>query len=272
MTANDTTLPVVTLAGGTHSIATTSGAAMFSLTGRAANTATDTDPLITSVQLAPITIGLDQPLRHSASGAFLSVSGGATVNVNQVLLLDTALLAATAPLLAVTGPSTLTSASDAINLNQRAKLTATGPVFSINASTVNITGSAFRVAGGSGLTVNGDLLSITNGGTLNITNGGALFVSGGSVVNITGALANFAVGNVFSITNNLCTACLAFSSNVIAVELRNGATASNVTITPSTAVIKGGGAFTLSSPSTAPGGTAVFIVDGPTSKVRIGGL
>ena len=101
-------------------------------------------------------------------------------------------------------------------------------------------------------------------------------MSGGSIVNVTGALVNFSgtAGNQLNITNNLCTSCLAFGDFSIPVELRNGANSGNVTITPSTATIKGGGlgSITLSNPVTSPGGTAVIILDGATSKVKIGGL
>src|SRR5207244_3848830 len=215
-----------------------------------------------------------RPRRRSGSGAFVARSNGATLTTQaQTLFLDTALLSATAPLLDLTGGSTLTSAADGILLNQKAKLTAIGPVFRINASTVNITGSAFNVGFGSGLAVTGDLFSISNGGRLNITNGGALLVNGGSIVNITGALVNFSgtSGNLLKVTNNLCTSCVAFGDFFIPVELRNGAIAGNVTIPSSTNTIKGSGVgtLTLSNPVTSPGGTAVIILDGATSKVRI---
>ena len=273
--ANDPTQAFVSLSGGTHTVGSVPFTQLFRITGL--NTALDTDPLITGIG-GIITVGTDQPLQRSGSGAFLSLSNGATLDTNQGLFLDRALLGASAPLFDLSGSSTLTTASDAINLNQNAKLTSVGPLVKINGSTMNINRSAVRVAGGSGLSIsgNGDLLSISNGGKLNITNGGALFVSGGSVVNVTGALVNFSGtgGNQLNITNTLCTSCSGFGDFFIPVELRNGATAGNVTITVSTNTIKGSGlgAINLSNPTIAPGGTAVIILDGATSRVRIGGL
>jgi hypothetical protein len=272
--ANDPTQAFVSLSGGTHTVGSAVFTQLFRLTG--INTALDTDLLITGIG-GVITVGTDRPLQRSGAGALLSLSNGATLNTNEGLFLDTALLNASAPVFDLAGTSTLTTAADAINLNQNAKLTSIGPLVQINGGTLNINGSAFRVAGGSGLAVTGDLLSIANGGKLNITNGGALFVSGGSVVNITGALVNFTGtgGNGLKITNTLCTGCIAFGDFSIPVELRNGAIAGNVTITVSTATLKGSpalGTLTVSNPGVAAGSTAVIILDGATSKVRIGGL
>jgi hypothetical protein len=271
--ANDPTQPFVSLSGGTASIANVANGRLFVLRGT--NTALDTDPLITAL-LTPITVGTNQPLQRSGSGAFLSLSNGATVTTQQAFFMDTALLSASAPLLDLSGGSTLTTASDGINLNQKAKLTSIGPLVQINGSTLNINGSAIRAQFGSGLAVTGDLFSISNAGKLNITNGGALFVSGGSVVNVTGALVNFSGtgGNQLNITNTLCTGCVAFGDFSIPVELRNGAIAGNVTITVSTNTIKGSGlgTLTVSNQGVAAGSTAVIILDGATSKVRIGGL
>jgi hypothetical protein len=271
--ANDPAQPFVSLSGGTHTVASAAFTQLFRLTGL--NTALDTDPLITGIS-GVITVGTDRPLQRSGPGAFLSLSNGATLNTNEGLFLDTALLNASAPLFDLAGTSTLTTASDAINLNQKAKLTAMGPLVQINGSTLNVTGSAISARLGSGLAVTGDLFSISNAGKLNITNGGALFVSGGSVVNVTGALVNFSGtgGNELRITNTLCTSCTAFGDFSIPVELRNGAILGNVTITASTATIKGSvlGSIIPSVPGTSPGSTAVIILDGATSKVRIGGL
>jgi hypothetical protein len=88
------------------------------------NTAPDSDSLITSLG-GNITIGTDQPLQRSGSGAFLELKNGARVSTKQVVELDTALLAASAPLVDMAGTSTsLTASIDAIALTQKAKLTA----------------------------------------------------------------------------------------------------------------------------------------------------
>jgi hypothetical protein len=264
------TSPFVAMSGGTHSV----DGELFVLLGRSTNTTTDTDPLITSIQLASITVGLDQPLQRSGSGALLQLSNGATLNTRQAIFLDTALFSASAPVLDLAGSTTsLTTATDAINLNQKAKLTATGPLFRINASTVNVTGSAFRVGAGSGMVVNGDLFAISNAGKLNITNGGALFVSGGSVVNITGALVNFSgtSGNLINITNtnglNLCVStCSTIGSPGINVLATNGAVITQ-TGGPGTTIKNSGlGSISLSS-----GLVPVIIADGANTKVNLQG-
>jgi len=263
--ANDPTQPFVSLSGGTHSVGTQAFTQLFRLTGL--NTATDTDTNITSIQIAPITVGTDRPLQRSGTGAFLSLSSGATLNTNEGLFLDTALLNASASLLDMSGGSSLTTAGDGINLNQKAKLTAIGPVIKVNGSTLNVNGSAFRVAGGSGFTVSGDLVSVINGGTVNIPNGALLFASGGSVVNVTGAPLAFGgtAGNTINITNNFCTSCTII--NTLRVETRNGATPSNITMTGTAVRNVGLGTVNLGSAS-----TAIIVIDGANTKVNFSGL
>ena len=255
----------VSISGGNHAIATLAAfPGMFGLFGRSTNTVLDTDPLITT--LGSITVGTDQPLQRSGAGAFLNLSNGAALSTQQAVFLDTALLSASAPLLEMSGSSTMTTAGNAINLNQKAKLASIGPLLKINGSALTVNGSAFRLGGGSGLAVTGDLLSISGGGSLNINNGGALFVSGGSIVNITGALVNFgAGGGALNITNNFCSGniCTVFTAANFAsftVASQPGAT---IVITPSgTQIVKGAGALTC------PGSCAAVFVDS-TSKLKI---
>jgi hypothetical protein len=259
--ANDPTGAFVSLSGGSHSIATLSGSRLFELLGRSTATTTEVQSGNT------LTLGTDQPLRRSGSGAFLELSTGAILTTQQGLFLDTALLAASAPLLALTGSSSLTTTVDWLNLTQKAKLTSVGPIAKIDASTLTISsGHALKVQSGSFVGITGDLFSIANAGKLNISNGGAIFASGNSVVNISGALVNFSGtgGNQINLTNTLCTSCTVIGG--LNVQLQNSALAGNVAIAG--AIKNGGlGAINLSNAGT----TAVIIVDGASTKVTISG-
>ena len=255
--ANDPIQPFVSLSGGTHSIANVSGGALFVLRG--INTALSVDPVT-----AGLTLGTDQPLQRSGSGAFLQLSNGATLNTPRAVFLDTALLSASAPLLEITSGSSLTFSSEAITLNQRANLTSlVQPLLKVNGGTLTINGNAIRVAGGSAL-VTGDLFSVSGGGTLRIQNGGAaLFVSGSSIVNIGGFLVNFTgVGNTVSISNGLCP-CFTTSSG-INVALQNGATSASVIGGFGTAVKNAAGnTFSVGAAD------AVIVINGGGSKVTV---
>jgi hypothetical protein len=260
------TSPFVSLNGGTHKIASDSTVPLFGLLGRTNVTTSesiDTSGLSTST--STLTLGTDEPLKRSGSGAFLDVAG-ATVSADRVLNLDDALLAATAPLLALRGGATLTSAADALNLTGKAKLTSVGPLVKLDASTLTISsGHAVRAMGGSFLSVSGDLFSLVNGSKLNITNGGAIFVSGDSVVKISGALINFGgtSGNQLNISNSFSPngAC-STECGGLAVATQNGASLGNVSIT---SPIKNSGLGSVNVT-----GSAV-VLDGANSKIIISG-
>ena len=112
----------ISLSGGNHSIATSSvQPGIIGLFGRGSNTALDS-----STGLGSIIVGQDQPLQKSGTGAFLSMSNGATANTFTGLFVDTALLTATAPLLELTGGASLTTASDAISCARRKNASAYG--------------------------------------------------------------------------------------------------------------------------------------------------
>ena len=259
--ANDATLPALLLSGGSHSIANTSGTPLFQLTGRAGNVATE------APTSATLSLGTDQPLRHTGSGAFLQLNG-ATLNTSQAVALDTALLSASAPLLNVqrsgTTGSSLTTLTDGIDLVKNAKLTTTGSLFRVDGSVLTIAnGSAVSVRGGSFLNVGGDLFSITNGGQLKILNGGALFVNGGSVVTINGALFAFgqASGNTVTITSTTSCGTSCVSAGGVNFLATNGATVSIIN------GFKNIGNNTVNIGITTP----AVIADGPNTKVTIGG-
>jgi hypothetical protein len=263
------TSPFVSISGGTHTIASDSGNALFRLFGRSTATTTETVNTVASPTVSTgtstLSLGTDQPLVRSGSGAFLAMAGG-TLTTDSVLTLDTALLAASAPLLNLKSNATLTSSADGINLVQNAKLTAVGPLVKLDGSTLNITGHAIRAMGGSLLDVSGDLFSLANASKLNLTNGGALFISGGSVVKISGALVNFggSGGNQLNISNTFTpNGGCSVQCGGLSVSTQNGGSLGNVSIT---SPIKNGGlgTVTLSSGSH-------IILDGTTSKIIIVG-
>jgi hypothetical protein len=243
--------PLVFLSGGTHSFGSV-GVPMFDLSG----VATAADPE------TGLPLGTDRPLQHA--GALLEASS-ATVRTHHAVRIDTALLEATAPLLALTNRSALTTAADAVQLSYQAKVTSLGSLVKLDRSSLVVAnGAALSLGGGSVLRVTGDLFSLTNGSTLSVLNGPLLSLGGGSILNVNGALVGFGGtgGNLVSVANGLCP-CTTIGG--LPVSLTGGALASNVSIA---GAVKNGN---LGSLSLAPN-AAVIRVDGAGTKVTIGGL
>jgi len=243
--------PLAFLSGGTHSFGGV-GVPMFDLSGttRAADPETG------------LTLGADRPLQHA--GPLLETSN-ATVSAHRAVRVDSALLEASAPLLALTNGSKLTTAADTVQLSYQAKVTSLGSLVKLDRSSLVVArGAALDVAGGSMLRVTGDLFSLTNGSTLSVLNGPLLSLSGGSILNVNGALIGFGGigGNLVSISNSFCP-CTTIGG--IPVSLAGGALASNVSIA---GAIKNGNLGTV---NLAPN-TALIRVDGAGTKVSIGGL
>jgi len=260
--------PFIAINGGTHSLASEAGFAMFRLFGRPTATAPEvisTPGLNTSI--STLTLGTDQPLQRSGSGAYLDVAN-ATVTGRSGLILDHALLNASAPLLSLRPGASFTMAADALNLTSQAKLTSVGPLVKLDGAVLNITGHALRAMGGSFVSVAGDLVSLANASQLTILNGGALFISGGSVVKINGGFVNFGggAGNQISIVNTAIptlgcsTQCGPFGAGI---KLQNGASFGNVSI--SSNAIKHAGLGSVNVVGSA------IILDGPTSKLIVSG-
>jgi hypothetical protein len=243
--------PLVQLLGGTHSLGSM-GLPIFDVKG--VNTASDAD--------TGLTVGTDRPLQ--TSGPLLAASG-ATIDAQQAVRIDSALLEATAPLLALTNSTSFTAARDALQLSYQAKVTSLGSLVKLDASTLTVSsGAALSVAGGSVVNVTGDAFSLFNGSALRLLNGPLVSLSSGSALNINGALVAFGGtgGNTVSVTNRLCP-CTTIGG--LPVSLTGGALASNVSIA---GAIKNAGLGTL---NVAPN-AAVLRVDGATTKVTIGGL
>ena len=251
---SSTTEPLVSLNGGTQALGTYVG--IFDLAG----SGTAVDPVTGQ------SVATDTPL---TTGGGLLAADGATITTQQVLRVDTALLEASAPLLALLRGSQLTSASDAIALSGQSRLTSHGPTLvALDASRLVVSrGALVTVTGGSGLTVTGNLLTLSNGSTLSLLNGPLLSVSGGSFASIGGALVAFGGtgGNLLSVSNNLCGgSCALFGG--IPVALLNGATATNVSIADGAVKSPSLGAIKYATAT-----TALLSVSGAGSKVTVGG-
>ena len=250
---SSTTEPLVSLTGGTHALGTSVG--IFDLAG----SGTAVDPQ------TGLAVATDTPL---TTGGGLLAADGATITTQQVLRVDTALLEASAPLLALTRGSQLTSASDAIALGGQSRLTNRGSTLvALEASRLVVSrGALVNVAGGSGLLVAGNLLTLSNGSTLSLLNGPLLSVSGGSYASIGGALVAFggSGGNLLSVSNNLCGGSCALIGG-IPVALLNGATAANVSIANGAVRNPALGTIQYASPA-----TALVSVSGASSRVTVG--
>jgi autotransporter-associated beta strand protein len=275
------TNPLVLLTNNTHTIATSTGSAMFDIAGNPANTTTESihfglpSPLGEDVTL---TLGTDRPITGNdvPLAASLLEMSGATVNGEQLLKVDTALLEATVPLLKVLAGSTLTFNADAVNLTQMAKLLIGANVAMIELNgaslTVNV-GALANAAGGSYLNVMGDLIRLSNSATLTLasaTDGFLIRASGNSVVDIVGALIDFGTGNnKVQLANTYNNPLETFLDPLLGfrVRLLGGALASQVEILRSP--IQGSGAITDLVGQAFTG--SLIEVDGRNARVRIGG-
>ena len=239
------------LSGGTHSFGRV-GVPMFDLSGTSIATDHETG----------LTLGTDRPLQHGGS---LLEAINATVSAHQAVRVDTALLEATAPLLALRNGSTLTTATSGVQLSYQAKVTSLGSLVKLDRSAMTVaSGAALSVGGGSLLRVTGDLFSLSNGSILSVLSGPLVSLNGGSILNVNGALIGFGGtgGNVVKVANGLCP-CTTIGG--IPVSLTGGALASNVTIN---GAIKNS---SLGSLNVTPN-AAVIRVDGAATKVTINGM
>jgi hypothetical protein len=158
-------------------------------------------------------LGADRPIRPGAGAPLVQADNGSSVTVaGNGFRIDTAVLEATAPLLAVNG-STLATGADAIALGRQARVEIPNDavaLVSLRGGLLSVAnGSLVNVAGASRLGVAGSLVSLAGGSTLNILNGALLSVSGGSVVSIGGPLVSFSgAGNVLNVTNSFVPTAL----------------------------------------------------------------
>jgi hypothetical protein len=195
------TEPLVGVSGGILGV----GGHVLDIAGRAEATAQDPE--------TGLVLGTDRPIQPGPGAAQFQADNGAIVRAaGSAYKIDTALLEATAPVLALNG-SVLTTGADAIALVRQARLDVPNDavaLVSLRGGALNVTnGSLVSVAGGSRLGVAVSLVSLAGGSTLNVLNGALLNVSGGSVVSIGGSLVSFSgVGNVLNVTNSFAPTAL----------------------------------------------------------------
>jgi hypothetical protein len=262
-------IDLVQLVGGTHNLANVpspGGTAMYNLTGAA--TATEVAEGVT------LAVGTERVLRGTGAGGCsgpcftgrLANLTGATLNTQQVLKLDTALLEASQPLLLLSGGSTLQTGTDAFAL-AKAKLSLLSPAISLNNGTVNVQNGSLYNIGGSLLSVNNDFINLTNGGTINIVNGFLINISGTSVFVVNGALANFngSTSNSITVRNSNAPNFTSGTYSFIRVLLVNGAVAGQVTLSGTLA--RNGSAANFSFPN----GGSLIRLDGPNAKIVLKG-
>jgi len=238
--------PLIQVARGTYALGRDMGTVDLAGTAVATDAATG------------LTLGTDRPLQHA--GIVLDAAG-AQVSTRSVVRIDSALLEASAPLLALREASTLTTGGPAVDLAYRAKVTALGSVVRLDASTLNVAGAVVNV-NASVFSGSGTLLSLANGSTLNA--GLLASVSGGGIFSWSGPLATFTgTGNVVNLSNSLCAGAGCVTAGGLRFALQDGALASNVTVTNATPFVGAGGSVNVAPTA------AHVLVSGSTSKVTL---
>jgi hypothetical protein len=242
--------------------------AMFDLAG--VRTTVETDP-----DAVGLTVGTDQPLRHAGTlfrggGIFEGVDKGTKISVANVLRMDTALLAATAPIVDLLN-SQLTVQHHAIDLVNQAKLTVSMPldaVFRLDASTLTIQGSSLANVSNSFMRVVGNLFALGNGSTLTLNDGALVTVSNGGVFRLTaGSLGFFGSGaNLLHILATPGGGSIVTIAG-IPVMLLHDASASQVVVAAGFVPFSGLGATNTVD---IEAGAAALVVDGTTARIILG--
>jgi hypothetical protein len=216
--------------------------------------ATDSDPFLSDL-LVPV--DGDYPVLHEGAG--LEVTG-ATVTGQKFLIVDRALIEATAPLLNLKTGAVFTTAVDAIDLSTKARVTSTQPLVKLDGATMTITsGSLVNLAGGSYMAISGgaSLVSLLNGSTLTLSSGTLLSLTGSSVFKLTGGGSFVSFGgtgtNTLSLTNPACGGCTTATAgsglSAFPVLLAPGASVAQITVntafrpTTGTGTVSGTGAY-----------------------------
>ncbi len=200
-----TTDPLIKLTGGTHEIGSGTPVGVGSLLD------------LRGITTDPVTgLGTDEVLK--TGGAFLEADPTTiTLGGNgNAIRIDTALLAASAPIIKLINSTLNTSdtgdsTTGAMHLYQ-SSVTSFGPVFGLDNSTLTIkSGPALSLTGGSNLTVNGDFASLVNGSKITVVSGPLIYVAGSSptgtpsTLNVSGGLVNFGGtgGNQVIVNNSI---------------------------------------------------------------------
>jgi hypothetical protein len=221
--------PVVSMLGGSLAVGSGDPAAnLFELMGRASALQSDLDPDPVTGGATGLVFGSDRPIQPGLGSAIFEASNGATMEAGgSAYKIDTALLEATAPLLKLTGNSTLTTGGNAFDLFSSKVSVSGSAMVNLDSSIMNVLSGHLANVAASRLNVAGALLQMSGGSTLNIWNGLLLNVLNGGIASL-GSLVNFAgTGNVINVTNTF--APTRFVSG-IPIFVAGGATA-NISIT-----------------------------------------
>ena len=134
--------------------------------------------------------------------------------INEGTEIDTALLEATGPLIALFSGSQIDTSGDFISLETPAGvLTASNlapgdSLLQLDSSHISTDGNLFNIANGGRLNINGTLASLQNTSTLNINGGVLVRVGTNSTFNIAGHLLAFGPGtNTATISGTGCPGC-----------------------------------------------------------------
>jgi len=228
----------------------------------------------------PASLTLSGPLLEASNSTpdnstFVDVRGA---NGN-VVRLDAALLAATAPLIALTGSSTrLQTSGNGIDLANNASLQSlnaseglirienqarmdvlNGHLVSVSLSRLNVAGDLVRMGNGALLNVNGVLLNVLNGGIVNIN---------GALVNFTGINATINVTNTLAPNNFFNGVPVFVAAGAVLPSIGAGSLAG---LNAGNNIIRINGTQLPTGATTASGITGSLINVGANGTVRIAG-
>lgn len=228
----------------------------------------------------PASLTLSGPLLEASNSTpdnstFVDVRGA---NGN-VVRLDAALLAATAPLIALTGSGTrLQTSGNAIDLANNASLQSlnaseglirienqarmdvlNGHLVSVSLSRLNVAGDLVRMGNGALLNVNGVLLNVLNGGIVNIN---------GALVNFTGINATINVTNTLAPNNFFNGVPVFVAAGAVLPSIGAGSLAG---LNAGNNIIRINGTQLPTGATTASGITGSLINVGANGTVRIAG-
>ncbi len=277
MTASAEPAPAVLLFGGTHSLASGTGAAVFDLTG-------DPEQFLQGISGSGedyfVSVASNRPIEGPPNDgpdplpAPLVGVNNATLGTGTAVKLDLALLEASAPLLNWFN-STGTVTDTVFVLANKAFLDHTGSTaFLFDASTVNVNaGSFLALTGGSLVRVAGNFLSLQNGSILNLNdtaNGFLVSLAGGSVLDVFGGLIEFVgTGNQINVANTFVPDhTVTVGSHEFRFRLTDGASAASqikILGTP----VQGSGTGTIAYPGAGTG--ALFEINGAAAEFIVRG-
>ncbi len=228
----------------------------------------------------PASLTLSGPLLEASNSTpdnstFVDVRGA---NGN-VVRLDAALLAATAPLIALTGSGTrLQTSGNGIDLANNASLQSlnaseglirienqarmdvlNGHLVSVSLSRLNVAGDLVRMGNGALLNVNGVLLNVLNGGIVNIN---------GALVNFTGINATINVTNTLAPNNFFNGVPVFVAAGAVLPSIGAGSLAG---LNAGNNIIRINGTQLPTGATTASGITGSLINVGANGTVRIAG-